>query len=119
MRSAGCVIDTTYPLVASRGPTEVNVTMPTRTLGLAPRTMQRRLTMLGLSFESLLECRRREIALRYLTDLSLRITDVAMLLGYSDAANFIRAFQRWFRQSPASYRFSLAQDQFSSGVGVI
>ena len=28
MRSTGCVIDTTYPLVASGRPTEVNVTMP-------------------------------------------------------------------------------------------
>jgi hypothetical protein len=30
MRSPGCVIDTTYPVVDSGRPTEVNVTMPGR-----------------------------------------------------------------------------------------
>jgi AraC-like DNA-binding protein len=95
----------------------ISFTDAARTLGLPPRTMQRRLAMLGLSFDSLLESRRRERSLQYLANPSLRVTDVAMMLGYTDAANFTRAFHRWHRQSPVSYRLSTIQHQASSRVG--
>jgi AraC-like DNA-binding protein len=75
-----------------------------KTMGLAPRTLQRDLGRLGVSFQELLEERRRAAARKLLADSCLRITDVAMMLGYSDNANFTRAFRRWYRQSPTEFR---------------
>ena len=34
----------------------------------------------------------------------LAITEIAYLLGFSDASNFTRAFRRWFGVSPRDYR---------------
>lgn len=75
-----------------------------RTLGLPPRTLQFRLARLGESFSSLVERRRRQLAERLLGEGSMAITDVAMLLGYNEAANFTRAFRRWTGLSPRDYR---------------
>jgi len=61
----------------------------------------------GLVFQDILEHTRRELALRYLEDKSLSLTDIALLLGYSEQSAFNRAFKRWYEQPPKSYRKQL------------
>lgn len=69
-----------------------------------PRTLIRRLENENTSFKQLLESLRREYAETLLRDARLNIADVADILGYSDAANFGRAFRRWYGESPAKWR---------------
>lgn len=76
-------------------------------LALSTRTLQRRLQERGLVFQDILEHTRRELALRYLEDKSLSLTDIALLLGYSEQSAFNRAFKRWYEQPPKSYRKQL------------
>lgn len=79
------------------------------TLGLSVRTLQRRLAGLGLSFEAVTDDRRRLRAGELLADPEFRITEVAMMLGYSETAHLTRAFHRWHGVSPAGYRRALAR----------
>ena len=73
-------------------------------LALSTRTLQRRLQERGLVFQDILEHTRRELAIRYLEDKSLSLTDIALLLGYSEQSAFNRAFKRWYNQPPKAYR---------------
>lgn len=76
-------------------------------LALSTRTLQRRLQERGLVFQDILEHTRRELAVRYLEDKSLSLTDIALLLGYSEQSAFNRAFKRWYELPPKSYRKQL------------
>ena len=73
---------------------------------MAPRTLIRRLQKEDASYKVLLEDLRREYAAQLLRDARLTAADVAEILGYREAANFGRAFRRWFGQSPAAWRRS-------------
>jgi AraC-like DNA-binding protein len=86
----------------SEGQTTLRAT--SRRLGLSVRTFQRRLADHGLVFKQLVDDVRRELALRYLGDASATLTDVAMLLGYSELSAFDRAFRRWTGSSPLEHR---------------
>ena len=76
-------------------------------LALSSRTLQRRLQERGLVFQEILENTRRELAIRYLQDKNLSLTDIALLLGYSEQSAFNRAFKRWYNETPKSYRMAL------------
>ncbi|PTQ91124.1 AraC family transcriptional regulator [Agitococcus lubricus] len=76
-------------------------------MALSTRTLQRRLQERGLIFQDILEDTRRELAVRYLEDKSLSLTDIALLLGYSEQSAFNRAFKRWYQQPPKVYRKAL------------
>jgi AraC-like DNA-binding protein len=58
----------------------------------------------GLSFQQLLDETRHEIALGYIEQSRLSITEIAFMLGFSDLSNFIRAFKRWTGKSPTEFR---------------
>lgn len=73
-------------------------------LGLTPRTLQRRLTEGGLSFQTVLQRSRRELAHHYLAESRMELSETAYLLGYDDANSFFRAFQRWEGTSPGQWR---------------
>jgi AraC-like DNA-binding protein len=75
-----------------------------RGLHVSTRTLKRRLSDHGTSFSALLEGVRHQRALLLLENRQLGLADVAGRLGYSDAANFTRAFRRWTGQTPAAYR---------------
>lgn len=75
-----------------------------RELRLSPRTLQRRLTGDGLSFQQLLQEARRELARHYLLHSELELTETAYLLGYEDAHSFFRAFQGWEGSTPGEFR---------------
>jgi AraC-like DNA-binding protein len=65
-----------------------------RQLGLSTRTLQRRLSAAGASFQRLMEDARRELATHYLLHSSLELNETAYLLGYEDANSFFRAFHQ-------------------------
>ncbi len=73
-------------------------------LHLSDRTLRRRLAEEGTSFTAVAGEVQSRIATRELRSAQVRIEDVAANSGYSDAANFRRAFIRWTSMSPAQYR---------------
>jgi AraC-like DNA-binding protein len=79
-----------------------------RELHLSTRTLQRRLTEQGITFQRLLEEARRELARHYLLHSSLELNETAYLLGYEDANSFFRAFHQWEGTSPGQWKTSHA-----------
>jgi AraC-like DNA-binding protein len=75
-----------------------------RELRLSKRTLQRRLTEDGITFQELTEEARRELARHYLLHSSLELNETAYLLGYEDANSFFRAFHAWEGTSPGQWR---------------
>ena len=75
-----------------------------RELRLSKRTLQRRLTDDGITFQQLMEEARRELAQHYLLNSSLELNETAYLLGYEDANSFFRAFHQWEGTSPGEWR---------------
>jgi len=75
-----------------------------RRLALGVRTLNRQLQAEGTSFREQLAELRCELALRYLEDRRLAISEVAYLLGFSDPSAFHRAFKRWTGHSPLVWR---------------
>ena len=68
------------------------------------RTLQRRLEDKGLVFEKLVDDVRREQAALYLGDRGLRLSQVAVLLGYVEQSSFSHAFRRWYGVTPSAWR---------------
>ena len=75
-----------------------------RELHLSTRTLQRRLTDEGTTFQCLLDDARRELARHYLLHSSRELNETAYLLGYEDANSFFRAFHNWEGTSPGQWR---------------
>jgi AraC-like DNA-binding protein len=75
-----------------------------RDLGMSPRTMRRRLADEALTYALLLNDQRKESSLAMLRSREMTIDDIAARLGYSNAANFTRAFRQWTGMTPTAYR---------------
>ena len=75
-----------------------------RGLGLSARSLHRRLSEHGMSFQTLTEETRRELAEGLLRDDRYSLAEIAFLTGFSEQSSFTRAFKRWAGQTPASYR---------------
>ena len=73
-------------------------------VGLTVRTLQRHLAAAGVSHELLVAQTRFATAAAVLEQTDARILDLALDLGYSDHANFTRAFRRWAGCAPQEYR---------------
>jgi AraC-like DNA-binding protein len=75
-----------------------------RVSGLSLRSFQRHLAVAGISFSDLVDQVRCEVAFELMRNPDARLIDIGLELGYSDAANFTRAFRRWTGFSPHLYR---------------
>lgn len=73
-------------------------------LHLTTRTFRRRLQEQGQSYQQLLEEARRRDSCRLLTQPELEIRRIGELLGYTDPANFTRAFRGWTGMTPSQWR---------------
>ena len=87
----------------SRGDFPNAVDMATR-LGLSERTLHRRLAHEGKHYQEIIDDVRRSLAEEFLRNTSLSIEEVAARVGFSEAANFRRAFRKWTGHAPGSYR---------------
>jgi AraC-like DNA-binding protein len=72
-------------------------------LHTSARTLKRRLKEQGTSYSRVLE-RARCAKAKQLLFAGMPIAQIAAVLGYSDAANFTRAFRRWTGRTPAASR---------------
>ena len=73
-------------------------------LHMTSRTLRRRLEAEGTSFQIIADDVRSTLAQEYLTKTRMSIFDIAMLLGFSDAAGLRRAMKRWTGKGPGEIR---------------
>lgn len=81
-----------------------DIVVVAKELGMSTRTLQRRITEEGATFQQLLVEARRELARHYLTEASIEINELAYLVGYDDPNSFYRAFRSWEGMTPAEWR---------------
>jgi AraC-like DNA-binding protein len=99
------IVNTVYCKIAEMLPTNIHtVEIIADELHLSRRTLQRRLKTAGISFDTLVNLVRKELALSYLSDPTISIQEVAWLIGYKEPGNFSRAFKHWMDVSPSEYR---------------
>jgi AraC-like DNA-binding protein len=73
-------------------------------LGMSERTLVRNLAEMGTSFSEIINQLRHELALKYLRQSELNLTQVAFLLGYSNQSAFTAAFKRATGHAPREMR---------------
>lgn len=91
-----------------------------RLFHMTPRTLHRRLLEEGTSYREILESVRHTLAIEHLKSGRFSIEEIAYTLGYSDLANFRRAFKRWEAVPPSSFRarFVEAKESVPASEGV-
>ena len=77
-----------------------------RTLGIQPRSLQRRLSQEGIAFRDLVDDWRRARALSLVTRTRLPMSEVSLAVGFADQSIFTRAFSRWYGKTPHAYRMN-------------
>ncbi len=73
-------------------------------LHLTPRTVIRHLHRVGTSYQRLIDDFLRSRAVELLANDRIKIKEVAAALGFTNPANFGKAFKRWSGVSPGEYR---------------
>ena len=87
-----------------------NAEQVSQAFSIPERSFRRQLSKEGRPFQGILDLVREDKARRYLGDSSRSVAEIAELLGYSESAAFVRAFERWTGQTPAEYRKHGAPD---------
>jgi len=77
-----------------------------RAAGMSSRTLQRRLAETGLTYSQIIRDCRERLAANWLAQSDIPVMEIATMLGYSNAANFARAFRQQTGMSPRSFRQS-------------
>lgn len=85
------------------------ISVVARQLAMSGRTLQRRLSDLGTSYQYLVDEARRHLAERLIRETDYSLAEVAFMSGFSEQSAFSRAFKRWNGQTPRSYRLQSQQ----------
>ena len=75
-------------------------------LHMSVRTLHRKLAELNCNFRAILVELRRDLAEQYIMDNSLTLTEISLLLGFSEPSSFSRAFKNWTGKAPSEARQS-------------
>jgi AraC-like DNA-binding protein len=81
-----------------------------KALGFEVRQLHRLLETEGQNFRAIKDGVLKELAMHYLQEPTLRLGQVARLLGYAEQSAFSRSCQRWFNMGPRDYRKSFLTD---------
>jgi len=80
------------------------ITQIAQSLNMSERSLRRHLDQEDISYRDILEEVKELLAEEYLLKTGLPLAEVARLLGFSDHANFRRAFKRWHQLTPHEFR---------------
>jgi AraC-like DNA-binding protein len=75
-------------------------------LAMHRRTLNRRLSAAGTTFQEVLDRVRFAVAKELLENSDIAVNDIAAALCYADLATFMRAFRRWTGTTPGAWRQS-------------
>jgi AraC-like DNA-binding protein len=75
-----------------------------KSLGLSERTLTRKLADEGTTYEQVSDQLRRSLALQYIKEEGVSLSQIAWLLGYERPTSFNHAFRRWTGRSPSVAR---------------
>lgn len=78
------------------------------TLGMSHRTLQRKLADQGCVFGDMADSIRKTIAMEYVEHSNYSLTDIALMVGYSELSSLSRSFKRWVGKTPQQVRDSQA-----------
>ncbi|MCL1145413.1 AraC family transcriptional regulator [Shewanella marinintestina] len=78
---------------------------------ISERSLSRYLKAEGTGFRELLKLKRQELALHYLTNTDMTISELSDTLGYTSVSNFTRSFTTWIGVSPSQYRHKVYRQQ--------
>lgn len=73
-------------------------------------SLQRQLKNEGATYRRILDDTREVLAQQLVREQRYSLSQIAYLLGFSDQANFSRAFKRWTGTTPSDYRSSTAPE---------
>lgn len=75
-------------------------------MAMSTRTLQRKLAEDGLSYQTILQKIRHQLAEHYLHNTELPLIEISFLLGFQESNSFIRAYSAWTGVSPGRVRYS-------------
>ncbi|MFM2417452.1 MAG: hypothetical protein RL385_2175, partial [Pseudomonadota bacterium] len=96
--------ETVRSALSAEGGLSLGLSDIAKRLYMSERTLKRRLMAQGTSFAALIEQVRRERATVLLETSDLPLSEVAEQVGYTELANFTRAFRRWTGVTPHRFR---------------
>jgi AraC-like DNA-binding protein len=73
-------------------------------LAMSTRTLSRRLADEGTTYEEVVDHLRRSLAVQYIKEQGIQLSQIAWLLGYEGSTSFNHAFRRWTGRSPSEAR---------------
>jgi len=79
--------------------------------GMNYRTVARRLSSLGIQFQSIVDEERRAIVLQQIGESSIPLQKIAKSAGFTNHSSFCRSFRTWFGDTPSGYRSALRGDR--------
>jgi AraC-like DNA-binding protein len=104
---ADIVLQTQQAIVRCLDNGETTLDCAAEKLELTGSALQSRLAASGTTFDAQLQETRIGLAETYLRDTDLPLTDIALLLGFSELSAFTRAAGRWFGMPPSQHRMRL------------
>lgn len=90
-----------YEMLPLGTPTQTDIA---KHIGMSLRNLQRKLNQQNACYRDLLEETRKKLALEYITQEHLSLSEVSYLVGFANIGNFNRAFKRWTNYAPGEYR---------------
>jgi AraC-like DNA-binding protein len=83
---------------------DVGLATLARTLHMSERTLRRRLSEHGTSYQTVLDQLRAEVACKLVAQAAQPFEAIAQQIGFADTSSFFHAFKRWTGKTPARFR---------------
>jgi AraC-like DNA-binding protein len=83
---------------------DVGLATLARALHMSERTLRRRLSEHGTSYQALLDELRAEVACKLVERAAQPFDVIAQQIGFADTSSFFHAFKRWTGKTPAQFR---------------
>ena len=107
LRNGASCADEVREVIARHGRGKVGMGPVARVLGVSTRSLRRRLSAEGTSFDAVANDALAKRARHLLSIAGMTIQEAAYTLGYSDPTSFHRAFKRWTGTTPSAWQAGL------------